>query len=155
MEGNYKFWGKKKESPVIRIEGNFYMKLQCFRYSLLLRSHRVLSHSRYRPPTPVLVKSKKWKVKVKSEKWKLKVSSKLSNLRTPIVHADLIFLYLRIAVKKNCYGFTWGDLSTRVPGYSRNLGNYEGRFAHEGRLACEGRLALPRWREASSLASLS
>ena len=30
-----------------------------------------------------------------------KGSSKLSKLRTPIVHADLIFLYLQIAAKQN------------------------------------------------------
>ena len=60
-----------KESSFIRAEGNLHIKLQCFRWSLLLRLHRVLSHPSYRPPTPVLVKVKwsevKWKVKWKSE----------------------------------------------------------------------------------------
>ena len=56
----------------------------------------------------------------------------------PIVHADLIFLYVQIAAKQNSYGFMRGDLSTRVPGFpgnSRNQGNYEGQLAREGRLA--------------------
>ena len=69
---------------------------------------------------------------------KTKVSSKLSKLRMPIVDADLIFLYVQIAAKQNYYGFTRGDLSTRVPGFpgnSKNLGNYEGRLTREGRLA--------------------
>ena len=69
---------------------------------------------------------------------KLKISSKMSKIRMPIVHADLIFLYVQIVAKQNFYGFTRGDLSTRVPGFpgnSRNLGNYEGRLAREGQLA--------------------
>ena len=44
---------------------------------------------------------------------------------------------------QNSYGFTRGDLSTRVPGFPgnpRNPGNNEGRLAHYGRLTCEGRL---------------
>ena len=55
----------------------------------------------------------------------------------PIVHADLIFLYVQIAAKQNSYGFTRGDLSTRVPGFpgkSRNLGNYEGYLPARGDL---------------------
>ena len=67
-----------------------------------------------------------------------KVSLKSLKLGTVVVHAKLIFLYFQISAKQNCYGFTRGDLSTRVPGFpgnSRNLGNYEGRLAREGRLA--------------------
>ena len=56
-----------------------------------------------RPPRPMVVGSES------EVKWRIKVSSNLSKLRTPIVHADLIFLYLQNAAKQNRYGFTRGD----------------------------------------------
>ena len=69
---------------------------------------------------------------------RIKVSLNSLKLGTIVVHATFIFLYFEISAKQNWYGFTRGDLSTRVPGFSgnsTNLGNYEGQLAREGRLA--------------------
>ena len=57
----------------------------------------------------------------------------------PIVHADLIFLYVQIAAKQNSHGFTRGDLSTRVPGFPGNSRMWEiprGDLPARGVLPC-------------------
>ena len=54
----------------------------------------------------------------------IKVSSNLLNLGTVVVHAKLIFLYLQVSAKQNCYGFTRGDNLELFPGFPGISGNH-------------------------------